>query len=770
MRTTKQSVDYDCSLVQARTVCHAVHGDAGSFGLLFMCRDPVTRTINNVEVSYGTFSEQESTLIKYADAGWEPYMLTAFTSSIGHARDLVLDSWAIAADFDNGLPQLLKANQQIEPSILISTSPDRYHAVWILEAACTPSQMHYLASVIQDRLGGDPAFARTNQAIRLPGFLNRKNKHKVRLFCQENPGATYSYDFLCHAFDAVLVANRLRKGNHRYDDFLSIPRTHSADELIEDAKSALKCVTESANEYASWTKIGLSLAGLGDAGLPLFHAFSSTSEKYDAAEAEKKWKSLLKAADSSSIKTLFAAAQHAGWKNPGYRHKTSATHALTDREFGALCADAMHDDFAAMESTNLRSGPLLLKLEGGNYRHLSDIEKRREVERVGKQVIAKLAGENEDSSFKTTWLKKIGTNKGLNEASEHIAEFLIAAHERNKVRSFPYLPVANGVLNLLSRELVPSRYMPLPMCSAPARFDPTATSPLFARVVREIFEEDDSMVRFIFQLFGLILLGKPTQNFFVWFGPTASNGKSLLVKTLKSVLGPYFTLLPTAALMVKSHTTDAANPSIAQLAGKRIAVISEPTAKQTLDATLIKQLTGDGHINVRDNYGTPKDMAVEAVLLMVANYMPTARDDDNGLWRRAVVVPFNRSFTAEEDDKELPEKLAKETPGILNLMLDGAHDYLRNGLVIPEKIKACIAAQRNETDPFASFSADCLLASAESSCHLKDIYAAYVEWSKLNTHLRRLTKQEISKRLEKQYVKRSSGNLPVFDGVDVLNT
>jgi hypothetical protein len=42
MRTTKQSVDYDCSLVQARTVCHAVHGDAGSFGLLFMCRDPVS--------------------------------------------------------------------------------------------------------------------------------------------------------------------------------------------------------------------------------------------------------------------------------------------------------------------------------------------------------------------------------------------------------------------------------------------------------------------------------------------------------------------------------------------------------------------------------------------------------------------------------------------------------------------------------------------------------------------------------------------------------
>jgi P4 family phage/plasmid primase-like protien len=762
----KPSVDFERSLAQVRTVCHAVHGETGSFGLLL--RDRTTHIIQQVKHSYGTFAEQESTLIKYGAAGWEPYMLTAFTNSMGHARGIVVESWAIAADFDDGLPALLKSNPLVQPNILISTSPERYHAIWILESACSPLEMQYLVSVIQDRLGGDPAFARTNQTIRLPGFLNQKNGHKVKLLPQHQSETPYPYDFLCQAFDADLVANRLRKINHRYDEFLGVPRTHSADELIEDARSALEYVTSSADEYSSWIKIGLALAGLGDAGLPLFREFSRKSKKYDANETDKKWKSLLAAADSSSIKTLFSAAQHSGWKNPGFRHKTPTTHVLTDREFGALCADAMHDEFAAIESTSLRGGPLLLKLEGGNYRALTDIERRREVERIGKQVIFKLASANEDSGFKTAWLKKIGTNKGLNEACEHIAEFLIAAHERNKVRSYPYLPVANGVLNLLSRELVPHRYMPLPMCSAPVGFDPTATSPLLACVVLEIFEEDEEMVRFIYQLFGLILLGKPTQNFFVWFGPTASNGKSLLVKTLKNVLGPYFTLLPTASLMVKSHTTDGANPSIAQLAGKRLAVISEPTAKQVLDATLIKQLTGDGHINVRDNYGAPKDMEVEAVLLMVANYMPAARDDDNGLWRRAVVVPFNRSFTAEEDDKQLPEKLAKEMPGILNMMLDGAHDYLRHGLVIPEKISTCVDVQRKEIDPFASFAADSLLSAAESSCLLKDIYAAYVEWSKLNSHLRRLTKQEISKRLEKQYTKRTSGNLPVFDGVNLM--
>ena len=326
----KPSVDFERSLAQARTVCHAIHGETGSFGLLFMLRDPTTHIVQTVEHSYGTFADQAPTLITYAEAGWEPYMLTSFTNSKGHAKDLVVESWALAADFDNGLPSLLNSSSLVQPNILISTSPDRYHAVWILDLACSPLEMQYLVSVIQDRSDGDPAFARTNQAIRLPGFLNQKNSHKVRLLPEHQADAPYSYDFLCQAFDANLVSNRLRKMNHRYDEFLTVPRTHSAEEVIEDARSALEYVTSSADEYASWIKIGLALAGLGDEGLPLFHEFSRKSKKYDAHETDKKWKSLLKAADSSSIKTLFSAAQRSGWKNPGFRHKTPTINVLTD--------------------------------------------------------------------------------------------------------------------------------------------------------------------------------------------------------------------------------------------------------------------------------------------------------------------------------------------------------------------------------------------------------------------------------------------------------
>lgn len=96
-------------------------------------------------------------------------------------------------------------------------------------------------------------------------------------------------------------------------------------------------------------------------------------------------------------------------------------------------------------------------------------------------------------------------------------------------------------------------------------------------------------------------------------------------------------------------------------------------------------------------------MPVEFVLLMITNEMPVARDNDHGLWRRAVVIPFDRTFTVEDDDPEFPAKLQKEYSGILKEMVAGAHDYMQNGLGIPEKVRSTITGQRQDVDPFGAF-------------------------------------------------------------------
>lgn len=766
MRTNVKPLDYDHTFTEARTLCHAVHGEEGKFGIVYMMRCLESRTVTNIEHSYGTFTEQEGTLAQHASVGWEPYMMVAVTSEAGHSSAIVQHSWAVAADFDNGMPPLFESdelNELICPSYVVTTSPGHYHAVWILDASCNPVAMQYLATVIQDRLDGDAAFARMIQAVRLPGFLNRKNGEKVKLYKSLQSGKLHGYDTLCHAFDADLVVNLQRTLNHRVGTDLSILKSHhTIDEMVEDATSALPYLKELANDYRSWVSMGLALAGLGHQGKPLFDKFSAFSAEYDEEAVAKKWDYLLKAADSSSIRPLFAAAQKAGWKNPGFRAQGPAPSILTDREFGAMCAEVMQEEFAVVAPPNAKGAAQFFKRTENSYRLLSSIERRTETERAAKAVIATFTSE---AAVKNTWMKKIGTNKGVDDLCEHVAEVLILANEGNKVRSYPYFPFAGGVLNILSKDLVPQRYRPLPLWASLVAYDSTATAPLFMKVLYDIFEQDEAMVRFMLRLFGLILMGKPSQHFFVWLGPTANNGKSVLQKVLKGVLGPYYSGMATATLMVKSHTTDGANPGIAQLAGKRLAVISEPTGNQQLDSSLIKQITGDGYINVRNNYGTPYDMPVEFILLMITNEMPLARDNDHGMWRRAVVIPFNRTFTAEDDDPELPAKLVKEYPGILNEMLVGAHDYLRNGLNVPAKVRAAGAEQRQAVDPFGLFSTDCLIPSPGIETGLKEIFQTYEVWRKLNPRYRKLTKPELSKRIQEQYEKCIKVHLAVFVGV-----
>lgn len=768
MSTLKPSSAYDTTLTQAKAVCTALHG-ADSFGITYMLRDPESMAITKVQDHYGTFEDHQPKLHDFGASGWEAYLMAACTSAAGHSTALVTHSWAVAVDFDNGLPELLESNELIRPTSIVQTSPARFHAVWVLDQVCTPEQMRLLADVIADRLEGDSAFVKCNQMIRLPGFINRKNNHKIKLHGSAGPTA-HSYDRLWDAFDASLVVNQQRKAYPRLNDQLVIPKNHAntAEEMFADAQNALEHLAEWAEHYDKWLKVGMALAALGAPGLELFHSFSKQSAKYDAAAVDAKWTSILKSNGAkSSLKPLFSAAQKAGWKNPGFRKEKPEFQGMpTDRELGARCALQMQDKFAVMKvQLGTKTEIRFLKLENGVYRVLDDIQRREEAEKHCHAVIAEM-GKTDDSDWKKELRRRNGTNRGMDTLCEHIAEKLFQLQRGNEVKSYPYLPVANGVLNLLSRELVPSRYRPLPSQITAVSYDPLATAPLFSRVLDEIFEFNEPMKRFVLRLFGLFMLGRPIEKIFViWYGPSANNGKSKLINVLKGVLGPYFTMLPTAALMLKSHTSDGANPSIAQLGGKRLAVVSEPTDKQVLDVSLVKQLTGDGHINVRGIYGAPVDMEIEATFLMVTNAMPRVREDDEGFWNRALVVPFNRSFSKEEEDRELDAKLAKEYPGILNMMLDGLHDYLVNGLNRPDQIGQATQGQRDGADPFAAFFADILVRSATATTNLKDIHAAYLTWQKQSQRFRQLSKTELSERLESEFKKRTKSNLPVFDGV-----
>lgn len=101
-------------------------------------------------------------------------------------------------------------------------------------------------------------------------------------------------------------------GGAEVDAQPAIGGTRMADpKQLAELRSALEALP--ADEYHQWVNFGNALVELGDAGFSLWDEWSRKSNKYDAAEAMKKWRGFKGGA--FQLESIFFLAQEAGWVN-----------------------------------------------------------------------------------------------------------------------------------------------------------------------------------------------------------------------------------------------------------------------------------------------------------------------------------------------------------------------------------------------------------------------------------------------------------------------
>lgn len=493
----------------AELICRAIHG-SDSFGLLTFKREPgiIAGSYKAPYFSYGTYAEHAKNFEAYSAQGIEPFILAGYSDGLGHADANILHTWVLCVDFDYGYPSFLVKNALIRPSFRIETSPGHFQAGWLLDSYCRIEDARPILKAMADRLNGDFAYTKVSQLIRLPGFENKKRRAVANLLEAPYPAKVYTLEFLKAAFDVELVTNHIKKVVPLFDHALRVQRkTHDAATVALDADAALEYLANDADSYSTWVSTLMALVPLGDAGMALAEKFSKQSEKFDAHEFKQMWQQVQKS--PGSVGTIFLRAQKLGWKNPGFRHLSAGvTQIITSRDLGRMIAKELGDDYAVVIHEDNRKS-MFLAWDGFTYKQMSKTSRRQIVEQVGNNIIAALAESKSIDSNTTKALKLLlGTNRSLEEVCEHVADAMVHDSERRMVGAYPYFGLANGVLNTISQELVPACYRPIPLVRSPIIFDSVATAPLFEKTVFEIFEGDEEMVRFIYQLFGYILMGK----------------------------------------------------------------------------------------------------------------------------------------------------------------------------------------------------------------------------------------------------------------------
>jgi putative DNA primase/helicase len=258
-------------------------------------------------------------------------------------------------------------------------------------------------------------------------------------------------------------------------------------------------------------------------------------------------------------------------------------------------------------------------------------------------------------------------------------------------------------------------------------FDPLALCPVWDSFIERIFRTHPEVALYIQRLSGYCLTGDVREQIFAFFFGGGSNGKSTFIKTIETILGAYAAKLPKAAyLATRNGRPDTA---LSHLEHARLAVGDELNEMETLTEGSIKTFSGGDRLQARRFHCMEFNFMPTHKFIMFGNHKPVIHGNDDGIWRRVHFVPFVEKITDDEKDLELDKRLLKELPGILNWMLRGTSDWLKQGLKPPQVMVTAADGYRVEQDVIQQFIDGNLDLEDQTKRTARDeIYNSYKWW------------------------------------------
>ena len=264
-------------------------------------------------------------------------------------------------------------------------------------------------------------------------------------------------------------------------------------------------------------------------------------------------------------------------------------------------------------------------------------------------------------------------------------------------------------------------------------YDPEATCPRWNQFIDEVMVGRKNVARYLQKAIGYALSGDTSlECLFIMFGPTTRNGKTTTIETILRVMGEYGRSAKPDMLATNYFRgqSNGSSDDVARLAGARFVGISEMEQKLTINASLTKQLTGNGSITARFLYEGYFEFHLQAKIFIDTNHLPNVTDRTLFESGRLKIIPFTRHFEDHEQDKTLKTTLMQpeNLSGILNWCIEGYKLFKAEGLNEPDEVKAATEEYRVDSDRIAQFMQQCLKKEKSSEIKASNVYSRYKEW------------------------------------------
>lgn len=288
----------------------------------------------------------------------------------------------------------------------------------------------------------------------------------------------------------------------------------------------------------------------------------------------------------------------------------------------------------------------------------------------------------------------------------------------------------NGTIDLATGTLRPwNKADMLTQAAEDVIYVPGRTNETWDNYLADILPDPD--VRRFFQTFiGYCLTGSVKERKIVVCYGLGRNGKSVLLRVLYKLLGPYAGTIRPDMLLVRGGDPHPAEE--AALLGKRLVVTSEIEKGRRFDASKVKALTGGDIRAARRMHENFWDLEPTAKIIVATNHKPTVSDASDSFWDRMCLVPFKVRIADAKVDKDLMEKLFADLPSILNWAVEGTLRWVKEGLVVPDAVRESSAEYRAAEDKMADFLAECLEFTCLGKIANRDVIALAKDWCSKN--------------------------------------
>ena len=230
-----------------------------------------------------------------------------------------------------------------------------------------------------------------------------------------------------------------------------------------------------------------------------------------------------------------------------------------------------------------------------------------------------------------------------------------------------YLNFPKGVLDIKKGSIIPHspdfgfRYV------LPYDYDPEAQAPNFRAFLDDVMDGDQERISILEEFGGYAIAGgRYKYHKFLMLSGNGRNGKGTFVDVLKKIVGKdNFSSVDIPKMK---------DPNFLQLMEGKLFNFSDEVGNNDLrNSSILKNITGEGLINVKMMWYQPYSIESATKIIMACNELPIIEQTNYAIRDRLLLVEFDKNYTAEKGNVDfgLKDKLTKELPGILNILLNG---------------------------------------------------------------------------------------------------